>query len=90
MRGLERTMDNYYYFFRSTYQLWPYSRFSQTANEEGNGFQGAILSLLNTPGAKEWHTSPQSTSLCNLSAQTRHNGQEARISSLPANQSVLG
>lgn len=29
-------MDNYYYFFRPTYQLWPYSRFSQTANEEGN------------------------------------------------------
>lgn len=29
-------MDNYYYFNRLTYQLWPYSRFSQTANEEGS------------------------------------------------------
>lgn len=47
--------------------------FSQTANEEGNLLWGDILSLLHTSVPKNGRV-PQSASLCNLSAWSRHNG----------------
>lgn len=90
-------MDNYYYFFRSSYQLWPYSRHSQTTNEEGNVLYGDHPVITDRPCAKEWQIPLQSVSLCNLfSPDTMAQGtawslqERGRISFPPASQSVPG
>ena len=72
-------MDNQYYFLRPTYQLWLYSRRSQTANEEGNVLQGDHPVITEHPCAKEWQTPLETASLSNLSVQPKHNGPGASL-----------
>lgn len=98
VRGLGRTMDNYYYFFRPTYQLWPYSRFSQSNSEEGNVLKGPSCPYWTPPRPRSGR-SPLRVQVyvsCLLGPDTMDKGpawsleERDRISFSSSRQSVLG
>lgn len=74
MRGLKENNRYLLLFFLGRPINWPYSRFSQTANEEGNALWGGHPVITECPHTKEWQIPIQNASSHNLSAQPRHNG----------------